>query len=105
MGRVPIRSGRETWLVDAAATPCSAGTVLQPGPMEDLVPQTATAEHSHQAVTNAAVIVAGMQATGRERTGVPVALTASPRDPGLTRRHHVDLLRTASAVCRPCFAG
>jgi hypothetical protein len=32
-------------------------------------------------------------------------LTALPRDLFLTRRHHVDLLRTASAACRRGIAG
>jgi len=45
--------------------------------------------------------------TGREhshsRNGGPSATL--PRDLYLTRRHHVDLLRTASAVCRRGLAG
>jgi hypothetical protein len=36
---------------------------------------------------------------------VDPASVALPRDLLLTRRHHVDLLRTASAVCRPGLAG
>lgn len=62
---LPIQSGRETWLDDAAATarqPNGSGTVLPPGPMEDSMPTS------------------GLR---------------------LVRRHHVDLLRTASATCRP----
>ena len=43
---------------------------------------------------------------GRSRSHpVNPASAALPRDLLLTRRHHVDLLRTASAVCRPGLAG
>lgn len=65
-----IQSGRETWLVDAAATtriPSKPGPVLQPGTMEEI-----------------------MQAT----------TWRAADELRLVRRHHVDLLRTASAVCR-----
>ena len=63
--------------------------VLPPGPMEDSVGthskgHTAGRSHSHP---------------------VDTASAALPRDLMLTLRRHVDLLRTASAVCRPGLAG
>jgi hypothetical protein len=47
----------------------------------------------------------GHTAGRRHSHPVNPASIALPRDLLLTRRHHVDLLRTASAVCRPCLAG
>ena len=66
-----IRSGRETWLVDAAATPRPRVRVLMPGPMED---------------------------TMRESEQAPALRCTRSSFVGCYRRH-VDLQRVASAVC------
>ena len=63
--------------------------VLPPGPMEDSVGETSK----------------GHTAGRRHSHPADAMLSALPRDLLLTRRHHVDLLRTASAVCRPGLAG
>ena len=69
-GEDTIQSGRETWLDDAAATTRRAGATAR-SDGGDVIPRQ----------------------TPGIRPGVPAL-------PLLTRRHHVDLLRTASAACR-----
>ncbi len=71
-GHPTIQSGRETWLVDAAAT-TPAGKVLPPGPMEERM--SAAAEHA---------------------PGGGDAHVAVRR---LYARWHVDLMRCTSAIC------
>jgi hypothetical protein len=63
--------------------------------MEVSMGQTAATDHSHPTPARAGTLGLFMLD----------AVHLLPYDPKLTRRHHVDLLRVASAVCRASVAG